>query len=119
MILLYAELWERFGSEMPSYEELETEGFPKDKTSNYFMEWLDCMRDEDMDPVDRDIECMYWSKDFLESIEDKKSNHLCSVLIHGYVFTGTKPVEDSEQEEPTIFDDIEAGRISSSYLGLA
>ena len=94
MILLYAELWYKFGSEMPSYEELETEGFPRDKTSNYFMEWLDCRRDEDMEPADRDIECVDWVNDFLESIEDKKLNHLCNILVRGYIFTGTKPVED-------------------------
>ena len=99
MILLYAELWEMFGSEMPSYKELETEGFPMDKTSNYFMEWLDCRNDVDMDITDRDIECVYWATEFLNSIEDKRLNHLCNIVVNGYIFTGVEKTEDSEQGE--------------------
>jgi hypothetical protein len=94
MLLLFPELWEKFGLEMPSYEVLEKEGFPKDKTSNYFMEWLDCMHDGDIYPADRDIECVHWVNGFLESIEDKKLNHFCNILVHGYIFTGTEPIED-------------------------
>lgn len=99
MLLLYPELWEKFGAKMPSYEELETEGFPKDTTSEHFMKWMDNREDDEFEvyeknprsPLDKDIDLKYLMEDFLNSIEDKKSNYLCNILVHGYVFTGNKP----------------------------
>lgn len=86
MIFLYPELWEKFKIEIPSYEDLADLGFPKDKTSGIFMEWLDAWVDychcDKNDHDDLTDELHRWRDMFIESIEDEYKKTICSKIVY-------------------------------------
>ena len=86
MIFLYPELWEKFKIEIPSYEDLADLGFPKDKTSGIFMEWLDAWVDycqsNGTEKLELHDEIKRWRTMFKESIEDEYKKTICSKIVY-------------------------------------
>lgn len=86
MLLLFPELWDKFGWKLPEYEVLEKEGFPIDETSDLFMRWLyDCTarlyNTHEYSYLSTEMKRL--EREFIDSIKDEKMNHFCDVLIHG------------------------------------
>ena len=86
MLFLYPELFPKFDIEIPAFEALSELGFPKDKPSGIFLEWLDTWVDYcHCDKNDREglhTELRDWRKIFIDSIEDEYKKTICSRIIY-------------------------------------